>query len=192
MNISNLHDIFIYMEKNRTCCFIGHRKINLDINSKNRLVKIIEDLIVNKNVINFLFGSRSEFNDICYKIVSELKEKYMNIVRIFYTSKSESCLFFYEKEKWEQRYKVKLKKEIPQFFEKEVEHKTKNQAGRASYIERNYAMIDDSDLCVIYYKENYSPSIKYNCRQIFSRKSGTRVALNYIKQKKKEYINVAI
>lgn len=87
------------MEKNRTCCFIGHRKINLDINSKNRLVKIIEDLIVNKNVINFLFGSRSEFNDICYKIVSELKEKYMNIVRIFYTSKSESCLFFYEKEK---------------------------------------------------------------------------------------------
>ena len=41
-----------------------------------RLKNYIEDLIVNHNVNTFLFGSRSDFDFVCHKIVTELKEKY--------------------------------------------------------------------------------------------------------------------
>ena len=44
-------------------------------------------------------------------------------------------------------------------MEEEVEHKTKYTAGKASYIERNFAMIDDSDYCIFYYDNNYKPNM---------------------------------
>ena len=67
-------------------------------------------------------------------------------------------------------------------FEKEVEHKTKFQAGKASYIERNQAMIIDSDFCVFYYDKNYVPLTKTN--------SGTKIAYEYAKKKMKRTINL--
>ena len=48
-----------------------------------------------------------------------------------------------------------------------------DSAGRASYIERNELMIDDSDYCVFYINKN----TKY--------KSGTKIALNYARRKTK-------
>ena len=61
------------------CCFIGHRKIERTKELEDRVFNLVEDLIQNSNVDTFLFGSRSEFNDLCYEIVSFLKEKYPNI-----------------------------------------------------------------------------------------------------------------
>ena len=58
----------------KTCSFIGHRKIELTDKLKQKLKVVIEDLIVNQNVLTFLFGSRSEFNTLCHNIVTELKD----------------------------------------------------------------------------------------------------------------------
>lgn len=63
--------------------------------------------------------------------------------------------------------------------EEEFEHKNKYFAGKGAYIERNQAMIDDSDYCVFYYDENYR--IKGNKQG----NSGTKIAFKYANGKKK-------
>lgn len=45
----------------KVCCFIGHRKIEKNLSLENKILNIIEDFIVNKNVKYFLLGSKSEF-----------------------------------------------------------------------------------------------------------------------------------
>ncbi|MBR5157256.1 MAG: hypothetical protein IKW59_05770 [Clostridia bacterium] len=55
-------------------------------------------------------------------------------------------------------------------------------AGRAAYIKRNCEMIDKSDICIIYFKQNYAHN---------GRKSGTAIAYQYAAGKKKTIINLA-
>ncbi len=43
----------------------------------------IEKLIIENNVDKFLFSSRSEFYDLCSRIVSALKEKYPHIKPVY-------------------------------------------------------------------------------------------------------------
>ena len=62
------------MDKEKTCCFFGHRKIDGTEELKNNLCGIIENLIVNENVDTFLFGKKSQFDDLCHKITTELKK----------------------------------------------------------------------------------------------------------------------
>ena len=55
-------------------------------------------------------------------------------------------------------------------------------AGKASYVERNQEMINKSDFCVVYYDENYAPPRRRNSRRDltdYQPKSGTKVALDY-------------
>ena len=72
--------------KQHTCCFFGHRKIDKTPELIDRLTKEIEILITEKDVGIFYFGSKSEFDDLCHKIVTELKEKYPHIKRIYVRS----------------------------------------------------------------------------------------------------------
>lgn len=66
-----------------TASFIGHRHIR----SENSLLQIIHreiyTLIARKCVDTFLFGSRSQFDDICLKIVSDMKTEFPHIKRIY-------------------------------------------------------------------------------------------------------------
>ena len=171
------------MEKHKTCSFFGHRKIELTNSLKEKVKDCIENLIIKSNVQTFLFGSKSNFNDLCHSVVSELKNKYPNIKRICYTCKSEGCTLESERQEREKIYSRLLIQEIHLLgFEEEFEHKTKYEAGRASYIKRNQAMIEDSDVCVFYYDKNYVPSTKTN--------SGTKIAYEYAVRKKKNVINL--
>ena len=142
----------------------------------------------------FLFGSRSSFNSMCHQIITDLKEKYPHIKRVSYTCKSETCVLEKEKNKWEELYSTILKKDISLLcFEEEVEHKNKYTANKASYIERNQSMIDSSDFCIFYCEENYLPEIRKfskNSAGFYQPNSGTKLALNYAKRKKKNIINV--
>ena len=99
-----------------------------------------------------------------------------------------------ERAHWEEIYSHFRKEKVTLLgVEEEVEHKTKYTSGRASYVERNQAMINDSDFCVFYYDENYQPEIrKYSKRSIgyYQPKSGTALAYAYAKQKKKLILNV--
>ena len=172
----------------RTCCFIGHRKIKLTKILILNIKKIVEKLIKEKNVSVFAFGSRSEF------IVTDLKNEFNGIERVFLTCQSEVCTIENERKGKEEIYSKVLKREVHlQGYEKEIEHKNKYTSGRAAYIERNKALIDMSDFCVFYFDENYlPPQRKKSKRSIVSYQphSGTALAYKYAQQKKKHIINV--
>lgn len=185
----------IFNEKHyKICSFFGHRNIAMTDEQYEKLKNIIEDLIINKNVQIFLFGSRSNFDYLCNLIVTDLKEKYPFIIRKCYTCKSESCILESEREKREAFYsKLKKEKVTLPCVDIEVEHKTKYTSGRASYTERNMAMINDSDYCIFYYDENYKPLERKYSKQSLSNyqpKSGTKLAYSYAKQKRKIIINL--
>lgn len=173
---------------------MGHRTAKLNEREIEKLKKIIEDLIVNNNVTTFLFGSLSEFDYICHLVVTELKENYTQIKRIAYTCRSEACILESERHQWEEKYSRLQKREIKLLgVEEDFEHKTKYTSNRASYVERNYAMIDDSDYCIFYYDSTYLPDVrKYSKRSVvfYQPKSGTSLAFSYAKRKKKNIINI--
>lgn len=149
--------------KENTCCFFGHRKITTTIELRERLYAIIENLVVMKKVNTFLFGSKSQFNTLCYELVTKLKEKYPYIKRIYVRAE-----FFDINENYRQYLSERY--EHTYFSEKLV------NAGKAVYVERNCDMVDKSDFCIVYFQENSLPQ---------GRKSGTELALHYAVAKKK-------
>ena len=150
--------------KENTCCFLGHREINETEELKMRLYEIIEDLIKNKNVDTFLFGSKSRFDDLCYEIVTHIKQNRPNIKRIYVRAEYPVISDSY------QEYLLKS-------YEDTYYPESIIGSGRAVYVERNCEMIKKSQFCIFYYNEDYIPA---------TRKSGTRIALDYaLKQNKK-------
>ncbi len=180
--------------ENLSCSFFGHRKIKITDELKQRVKDIIEKLIIKENVLIFLFGSKSNFDSLCHLIVSELKEKYPKIKRISFTCKSETCVLESERQSLEEVYSYFRGKEVHLLgVEEEIEHKTKYTSGRASYIERNRAMIKESDFCIFYYDENYMPQErKFSKRSVcyYQPRSGTKLAYEFAKQKRKNIINI--
>ena len=166
--------------KLHSCCFFGHRKINKTPELIERLTKEIEVLISEKDVVIFYFGSKSEFDDLCHKVVTELKEKYPHIKRIYVRSAFQHIPDWYEDSL--------LKHYEDTYFPERME-----KAGKASYVERNQEMINKSDFCVVYYDENYLPPRRKNSRSdltAYQPKSGTAVAYEYAMKKNRVIINV--
>lgn len=165
------------------CCFIGHRKIERTDEMVERLKKIINDLIFNKGVKTFLFGSRSEFDDLCHEIVTELQKKYPQIKRIMYTCRSEYAVKKEEKEDLEKSWRNLLKREVKlKDYDGAIMSDRLWRAGKASYVERNQDMINASDYCIFYYNSQYQPpKRKYSKRSIaeYQPKSGTAIAYEY-------------
>ena len=152
----------------KTCCFFGHRKINETEELKSKLIEIIEKLIVDEKVDKFLFGSKSRFNSLCLELVTEIKEKYPHIKRIYVRAEYPYISEHYKNyllESYEDTY----------YPEKIL------NSGRAAYVERNYEMIDNSHYCIVYYNEPNPSS---------PRKSGTKIALDYAIKKSKNIISV--
>lgn len=182
------------MERHKVCAFFGHRKVAMTENLQEQIRKTLENLIVAKNVRTFLFGSRSVFNCYCHLVVSELKMKYPSIKRIAYTCKGETCVLVSEEKKWK---KIQARLKIPKLHllevEEEFEYKEKYESGRGSYVERNQAMIDNSEYCIFYYDEKYQPPVRKYSKQdmgYYQPKSGTALAYTYAKRKKKKIINI--
>ncbi len=144
--------------KNLSCCFIGHRKVQDKELVFSCVKQIVATLVSEKGVRIFRFGSKSEFDDICHIVVTNLQSIYPDIVRVNYNLKSEYTVRKEEKAKLQQRYSQILKKDVTvkDFDEFIISHQVIN-AGRASYVERNQDMISDSDYCVFFYMEDYKP-----------------------------------
>lgn len=163
-----------------SCCFFGHRRIDETAELKERLTKTIEALIADNDVNTFLFGSKSQFDDLCHKVVTELKEKYPHIKRIYVRSAYPDINDSYEDyllESYEETY----------YPEKMC------GAGKASYVERNQEMINKSAFCIVYYDENYAPPRRRNSRRDltdYQPKSGTKIAYDYAAKKKCNIINI--
>lgn len=61
--------------KVHTCCFFGHRKIEVTDELVSRMNEVVKNLIVEKKVDTFLFGSKSQFDKLCLQVVTGLKNK---------------------------------------------------------------------------------------------------------------------
>ena len=153
-----------------TCCFFGHRTINETEELKSKLNEIIEKLIVDENVDTFLFGSKSRFNSLCLELVTELKEKYPHIKRINVRAEYPDIN--------EQYTNYLLESYEDTYYPEHI-----IGSGRAAYVERNYEMIDNSRFCTVYYDESNATT---------TRKSGTKIALDYAIKKKKHIIVLPI
>jgi len=161
-------------------CFIGHRSIEKSQKLKCLLRKTVLELI-NKGVKRFLFGSMSEFDNLSWEIVTELKRTYPDIERVYVRSSYQYIDKSYEE------YLLNSYEET--YFPLKIE-----KAGKYSYVERNYEMIDNSTYCVFYYNENYMPTLNCQIKKNMSisqkRNSGTKIAYNYAVKKKKKIINL--
>ena len=149
-------------------CFIGHRKIENLLNVRLLLKQTVLELI-KKGADVFLFGSMSEFDGLAWEVVTEFKKDFPYIKRVYVRSAYKNINKFYED--------FLLKSYEETYFPPKIEN-----AGKYSYVERNYDMINNSTYCVFYYNKNYVPNIKRN--------SGTKIAYEYAKKKKKEIINL--
>lgn len=151
---------------NYTCCFLGHRTINETDELRAKLADTIEKLIICEKVDTFLFGSKSEFDRLCLDLVTKLKEKYPHVKRIYVRAEfpfiNDDYLTYLLKSYDETYYPEKL-----------------HGSGRAAYVERNYEMIRGSKYCIVYYDESHAPT---------TRKSGTKIALEYAIKKRREVI----
>lgn len=113
----------------------------------------MEFLINEHGVYTFLFGSRSQFDDLCHEIVTELQKKNPQIKRIMYTCRSEYAV---KKEERERIARVVTKRDIRyKDYDGEIMSDRLWSAGKASYVERNQDMINASDYCVLYYDPQY-------------------------------------
>lgn len=139
-----------------TCCFIGHRTVDETDELKCRLRETVEKLINEKNVSVFLFGSKSRFNDLCYRTVSETKQKHPHIKRVYVRAEHPVIGDDYKK--------YLLKKYEDTYYPEKILN-----AGRAVYIERNREMIKRSRFCVVYCKQHKTDRYK----------SGTEISFNY-------------
>ena len=163
--------------KNYSCCLIGHRKVGEIEKVTEKLKSTLVNLIEKENVTTFLFGANGEFNDLCYKIVNELKSNY-KLKTIFYSRRDEYAFTYEEKE----NYSYKSKKPFPyKCFDEIVENeKVHNAYFKQSYVLRNKLIIENSDYCIFYYKENYNLG--------FNRNSGTKIAVEFAKELNKNII----
>ncbi len=160
--------------------FIGHRKLQFDGGFRLRLKELILKLIDDRNADTFLFGSRSDFNDLCLEVVTEIQKERPDIKRIYVRAEYPYINKHYEDRllgSYDATY-------IPENVVK---------AGKAAYVERNHFMIDKAALCIFYYDEHYKPPLKPAARGRIAReqpKSGTKVAYEYAIRKQKELINL--
>ena len=168
---------------NKKIAIFGHRKVDeADKHIIKDVNNLFENFVINDDT-QFLFGSNSEFNDICYDIVTELKGKYNNIERIGYLCATEIA-FTKEEAINYQKYinkSISKGKHIKIYDQiQQLDFDSKNL-----YIDRNKKMIEDADICIFYYSEkNINPTNKFGNKT----NSGTKIALEYAKSKCKEII----
>lgn len=134
---------------------------------KLRLEQIIEDLITNIGIEIFLFGSKSQFNDLCYDIITKFKKKYIFIKRVYVRAEYEIIGDDY-------------KKYLLGKYESTYYPKNTIGAGKAVYIKRNFEMIDKSDYCIFYYDKS------------IQKRSGTKIAFEYALKKDCKHIKNVI
>jgi len=154
------------MSYDHVACFFGHRTINETEELKNELYKTIEKLITEEKVNTFLFGSKSRFNSLCLELVTNIKEKYPYIKRIYVRAEFPDI---------SDSYRAYLMENYEDTYYPE---KSRN-AHKSVYIKRNYEMIDNSRFCVVYLDETCMP---------VNRKSGTVTALEYAVKLNREII----
>ena len=155
-----------FMSKNqifsrRACCFIGHREVKDVTKTYLQAKNCIEELIVKEKMKTFYFGSKSKFDELCLKIVTDLKDIYSELVRVYVRAEYEY-----------------IGKEYTSYllhsYDKTYYAKKAQNANKLVYIKRNEEMIDNSRICIFYYDKKHRT------------RSGTAIAFDYAQKLGKE------
>ena len=135
----------------------------------------MERLIVEEGIDTFLFGSRSQFDELCHIVVTELKEKYPHIQRIAYLCKHETACLTGSGMEMKQQIKQLTGREVyvPEYEEIKKSDRV-NSAGRAAYIERNQWMVDNSNFAIFHLNTAEE-----------KKGGGTTLIYEYLKRKKR-------
>ncbi|MBQ7336210.1 MAG: hypothetical protein IJW92_07045 [Clostridia bacterium] len=156
------HLIFVIMKKDLICSFFGHRTIKItDELYTTTTAEIIKS--VNFGCRIFYFGGYGDFDDLCYKIVTKIKEQNpeLNIRRIY-------CVA-------QERY---LRKNVRYFRREDYDEVTYLMPSFEGWYQsiyfRNCAMIDESAFVIFYAEEREN--------------SGAHKAYQYAKKKKDKHI----
>lgn len=163
MKYTALNEVDMY----KALCVFGHWNIDIDEASKQKIYNIFEDYIVNKNVCIFYFGGFGNFDALCHTIITNLKQKYPHIKRIYVCEDYKFIDRPHKRPAW-------LKKE---YYEDFVYFHMRYTGFYKRIYFRNCEIINNSDFCVFYVDEG---------RQ----HSGALKALQYAKRKKKTLINL--
>ena len=146
----------------KVCSFFGHRKIEKSEALQEKLAILVESLIKREFTV-FFFGGFGEFDELCYRVVSLLRQKYPHIKRIYCVSGEKQLqerkrLRYFPLEEYEDF--IYLPPSFDYWYT------------RIYY--RNCAMIDTSDAVIFYAEEREN--------------SGAYKAYKYAKCKKDKYI----
>ena len=151
-------------ERMSICSFFGHRKVDNIEELIDRLTLTIKK-VLDEGVRTFYFGGFGEFDDLCWRVVSEYKKEYNDIERVFCLS-DERHLRASKRPLW-------LKDEdYERFVYLDISFDWWYQ--RIYY--RNIEMINQSSIVIFFAKEQEN--------------SGAYKALKYAIKKKKRYINL--
>lgn len=155
----------------KSCCFIGHRTIENPKKVKTNIWLMVMMLLA-KGYDTFYFGSRSQFDDLCHEVVTEFKQKYPNLKRVYVRAEY-----------------PKVNKEYTDYLSQNYEDSfyadCLKDCGKLSYVIRNRMIIDASDWCVFYYNPDYEKTLN-------GAKSGTKLAYEYALHKGKHKTNLFI
>ena len=166
----------------KACSFFGHRDTPQTEELKQKVRETVERLIVEEGVDTFLFGSRSKFDELCLLVVTILQEKYPNIKRFYIRSHYPNIGKLY-------------KEYLLESYDDTIMPQRVQNAGKASYVERNQEMINASDFCIFYYNPTYlPPKRKLSRRDVnaYQPKSGTRLAWEYASQRRRDGNGITI
>ena len=166
----------------KSCCIIGHRKISDYVSDEVATFNKLRDLIENQNVSVFKFGFYGEFNDLCYKFLLAFRNQYEHIKLVLYSLNNEIAFTFKEAESYKIKYEKQNKKFPYKCFDEIVYLENIDETKfKYACVLRNKKLIDESDFCMIYFRENYFlPN---------NRNSGTRIEYEHAYKQKKIIIN---
>lgn len=147
-----------------TAAVIGHRRVTEEVASR---IKCATEQLVQRGVDVFLFGSRSAFGDMVLDEVTRLKSVCGNLRRVYVRA---------EYPEISAQYKSYLLRHYDDTF------MPSGVFGRAAYVQRNFYMIDNADVCLFY--------CDCSVKDCAVGKSGARIAYEYAVKRRKEIVNL--
>lgn len=138
------------MEIHKICSFFGHRHIEISEDLRIKLKTLLEMLIMEHNYTTFYFGGFGEFDDLCWQIITELKQKYWFIKRVYV------CEDFKFVDRPHKRPAWLKESDYEEFIYLDMDYKG---FYKRIYF-RNCEIIKQSD-CVIFYVERFENSNAY-------------------------------
>ncbi len=115
----------------KSCVFFGHRDMNVE-QYREKLLRIVIDLIENKGVTQFYSGFRGDFDEYCSALIYRLKGRYPQIINTMVLS-----------------YIPEKKFELPKYFDDSVYLLERNVPKRLAIIETNKCMVNLADYIVV-------------------------------------------